>query len=371
MNPPNAAAETACFMKDLAAEKARPIAGTEFSREEIDEALRTNGLLSVELEMTRLCNLRCTYCYSEAGRPIPDEFSFEELTGAVRQARALGAKKVAILGGGEPCCYPQLRELIACIRDEGMYAELFTNGTLVTGELAAFFYRHEVTVVVKRNSDVAAVQDALAGVEGTFNRIEQGMAALMDAGYPDETHGLGIQTIVCRQNLHRLADLWVWARERNIHPYFECMTLQGRATEHNELYVSPEEARDVFFELSRIDRERYGRYWTPHPPLAGSSCRRHAYSAFIKANGDVCPCVGVEISLGNLRETALADILRDHPVAQELRHAHARVKGACRTCELGDECYGCRGNAFQMSGDYLGCDPYCWISSAAPDAGRE
>lgn len=341
--------------------KSRCIAGTEFTREAIDEAVGSNTLLSIELEMTRLCNLRCTYCYAEAGRPIPDEMSFEELTDAVRQARELGARKVAILGGGEPCSYVNLLELIEYIHGSGMHAELFTNGTLITQPLAEFLYRHEVSVVVKRNSDEPEVQDALAGVDGTFEKIERGMAALREAGYPDSGHGLGIQTIICRQNLHRLADLWVWARERDIHPYFECITLQGRAVEHDELYVSPEEVREIFFELCRIDRERYGRIWTPHPPLVGSSCRRHAYSTFIKANADVCPCVGVDIPLGNLREKPLADILRTHPVARELREAPARVKGPCSSCELGAECYGCRGNAFQMTGDHLGHDPYCWM----------
>jgi len=39
--------------------KSRCIAGTEFTREAIDEAVGSNTLLSIELEMTRLCNLRC------------------------------------------------------------------------------------------------------------------------------------------------------------------------------------------------------------------------------------------------------------------------------------------------------------------------
>jgi MoaA/NifB/PqqE/SkfB family radical SAM enzyme len=35
-------------------------------------------------------------------------------------------------------------------------------------------------------------------------------------------------------------------------------------------------------------------------------------------------------------------------------------KGPCANCDLADGCYGCRGTAFQVTGDYLASDPLCW-----------
>ena len=58
---------------------ARLIAGLEFGEEDVLAAVRRNGLLSIELEMTRLCNLRCLYCYSQAGPALPDEMDLPEM----------------------------------------------------------------------------------------------------------------------------------------------------------------------------------------------------------------------------------------------------------------------------------------------------
>jgi len=352
---------------------ARPIAGAELSREDIEAAARQARLLSMEIEMTHACNLHCGYCYASAGKPLADELSLTEIIDAVIQAADLGARKIVVLGGGEPCMYRDLHALIERIRAMELDVELFTNGTLIDRSRAEFLHNSGVSVVVKRNSLRQAVQDELAGVPGAFERIEKGLAALMEAGYPDQTHGLGVQTVICRKNLDEICDLWRWARDRGIQPYFECLTVQGRLNENMHLNISLEETRGVFLDLCRIDREVYGVSWAPHPPLASSRCARHLYSILLTANGDFHPCVGVAIPVGNVRRDRLADILTADPVLCDMRNIYDRIKGRCRDCQLNGECYGCRGNAFQLTGDHLASDPSCWLNGdyrARPEAQR-
>ncbi|WP_035240507.1 radical SAM/SPASM domain-containing protein [Desulfobacter vibrioformis] len=43
-----------------------------------------------------------------------------------------------------------------------------------------------------------------------------------------------------------------------------------------------------------------------------------------------------------------------------LKNHRQTIKGFCRTCEKSDTCYGCRGAAFQVTGDLLASDPLCW-----------
>ena len=61
--------------------------GLEFSREEIDQALADKKILSLELELTHACNLRCIYCYAESGKALENELSYSEIIDAVDQLK--------------------------------------------------------------------------------------------------------------------------------------------------------------------------------------------------------------------------------------------------------------------------------------------
>jgi len=335
--------------------------GLEFSREEIAAARARKGLLSMELELSRLCNLRCVYCYAASGVPLEGELTLSEIYSAIDQAAALGARKIIILGGGEPLLYKELFTVIDYIQAKNLTADLFTNGMLITPEKAQALYDRQVAVVIKQNSRNPEVQDFLAGQPGAFAAIAKGLANLQAVGYPDADHILGIETIVCQQNYAELADLWIWARQQGIIPYIEMMTRQGRATEHPELEVPMIEIQALFERLAEIDAEQFGNTWTPHPPLAASQCARHEYSCTVTAVGDVQPCPGVSVTVGNIRENSLADILEHSQPIQELRNIRKMIKGRCQGCVFGDYCYGCRGHAYQVTGDYLAEDPLCWL----------
>ena len=78
------------------------------------------------------------------------------------------------------------------------------------------------------------------------------------------------------------------------------------------------------------------------------------------AYGNVLPCVGITVPAGNIRERPLKTILGESPMFEDLRNYKGRIKGPCSTCTQADECYGCRGAAYQLTGDYLASDPLCW-----------
>jgi MoaA/NifB/PqqE/SkfB family radical SAM enzyme len=274
--------------------------GLEFTPEEIAEARRNNRLLSMELELSRKCNLECVYCYASSGKPLENELTVEEILDAVDQAAVLGARKIIVLGGGEPLVYPHLFRVIDYILEKGLAADLFTNATLIDDAAAGRLADRRIPLVIKMNSRQPEVQDYLAGREGTAHAIQEGIAALMRAGYPDGAMKLGVETIICRQNIEELPELWRWARNSGFTPYVEVMTWQGRAKEHPELEVHPGELKALFETIASIDSAEFGRQWEVHPPLVGSHCARHEYSCTVTADGDVHPCPGVALPVGNI-----------------------------------------------------------------------
>lgn len=333
--------------------------GFGFSHEEVMDAVKNRRLLSMEIEFGRECNFRCPYCYVVDPATAPQELTPEEIRNAIDQAHELGARRLIMLGG-EPMLYPQLQEMVRYITSKGMEIEIFTNGTNVTPEMAAFFFEHSVKVVVKLNSFDPTVHIQLTGRKWAHECIHTALENLLAAGYPTEGKRIAASTIICQQNIKELKELWCWLRDRDIDPYFEMITPQGRSSRNQWLYPEPAETEALFFDIARLDREKYGREWEPQPPLVGNKCLRNQFTCLVDAYGNVMPCVGITIPAGNIRERSLQSILADSIMFGHLRDYKGRIKGPCAECAQADECYGCRGAAYQLTGDYLASDPLCW-----------
>ena len=337
-----------------------PPSNFEQSREAISRAAQTNRLLTMEIEFSLRCNFRCPYCYVPQADFFNDELSPEEIQDAILQAKALGAQKIIILGG-EPTLYPGIRVMIGFIRRQNLDVELFTNGSGVSRELAEFLFASKVRVVLKMNSFDPALQDRLTGKKGGYGIIQSALTVLKETGYPaGEEAFLAVSTVICRPNLLELPRLWQWLRDQGIAPYFEIITPQANALSNQWLFVEPVRLHALFRELSDIDRCRYGIFWDPQPPLVGNRCLRHLFSCLITSKGEVMPCVGLNVPLGNIRKRGLKEILAESQLLKDLKNHRHTIKGPCRTCDKADQCYGCRGAAYQMTGDYLASDPLCW-----------
>lgn len=331
-----------------------------FSDKDIAGASKNRQLLSMEVEFGSRCNLRCSYCYSGKNLFRENELELEEIFDAVSQAKALGARKIIYVGAGEPLLDIKLRDVIHYVHKLGLNQVLFTNATLIDAGLAEYFFRHDVVLIVKHVSMNEEVFDRLAGCQGTYAAMQRGLHYLREAGYPDRRHPLGIEAVICTCNAAEIPALWRWARDNKIIPYVECVTRKGSAVEHNDLFPDKETTRRLFETLAQIDRDEFGITWEPCPPIAGFFCKRHLYSCTLNSQGFIQPCVGIDLKIGSIRKEKLAVILQNSKVLQELSNIRTTIKGACKTCRYHMDCYGCRGNAYNITGDYLASDPMCW-----------
>lgn len=344
-----------------------PTADFEFSPEAIAEAVRHNRLLSMEIEFSLRCNFRCPYCYVPQEKQLKDELTPEEIRSAILQAKALGAGKIIVLGG-EPSIYPHTPELIRFMRANGLTVEMFTNGSGISQDMARMLHAEKVRVVLKMNSLDEVLQNRLSGHPRAFRIIHEALSRLKAAGYPSEDHFLAVSSIICRQNIAELPRLWQWLREQHIVPYFEIITPQSNARINDWLHVAPPELEKFFRTIADLDHRLFGRSWEIQPPLVGNKCMRHQFSCLVTSRGEVQACVGITLPLGSIRQRPLAEILAGSQVLRDLKNYRRTIKGPCGTCDRAQECYGCRGAAFQVTGDYLASDPLCW-HNYRPDPG--
>jgi hypothetical protein len=93
------------------------------------------------LPVRMACNLRCPFCFSKSSvsrlREEKADLDRLDVEGYYRSARARGATRLVITGGGEPLLRPELVvELVRAGRRVFDEITCFTNGTYLTPELA-------------------------------------------------------------------------------------------------------------------------------------------------------------------------------------------------------------------------------------------
>lgn len=240
---------------------------------------------------------------------------------------------------------------------------MFTNGTLVTKEVAKKLFDLNVFIIPKLNSFIPRVQDYLAGAKGAYQKMRRGLENLMNAGFnKTEPSRLSLESIICRKNYKEIPDIFRFCRKNNIIPYIELVTFKGRAKENTDLAITREEAKKLFYDILKIDREEFGFDWIPIPPIIATTCRKLLYNMYIDCQGNVKPCVAVDVYAGNVRSKSLKEMLESRLI-QSTRNVRRNLKGKCRDCEhnlSGLCCGGCRGNTYNLTGDLFAEDPICW-----------
>ena len=92
---------------------------------------------AIFLHVTKQCNLRCSYCYFSASRPLPDEMTPEEFVALWPEVAAICPQKI-VFTGGEPLLRPDILLLLRGLADHDprIVRCLNTNGHFVTPEVA-------------------------------------------------------------------------------------------------------------------------------------------------------------------------------------------------------------------------------------------
>lgn len=310
-----------------------------------------NRILSLWLETSGVCNLRCKYCVRGRDRGEADVTLLKEL--AV-QAQGMGCRSIIFSGNsGEPLMFSGLREMVAYVDSLRMIPVVVTNAVFAFKDIAEFLYAHNASVIVKCDSLRAEIQDALAGEAGTFLLMRQGLENLIDAGFT-AAHGtrrLGATFTVTGSNISEAEDFWRFCRGNGIFPLVKMM---GEGTQR--LGILPQDIMRLKIRLYSLDREEYGYSWNAFSPLPGSACMRYLSSMYVTLAGNVRPCPRTALEEHadfckegayplNVARKSLSEIYYSGPMYY-CRHIDSFLGGKCRDCVYIDQCLGCRGNAY-------------------------
>lgn len=137
-------------------------------------------LETLYLEITDLCNLRCSYCINaSARRKSKRNLSVRTFKTVVSDFARLGGRTV-ILSGGEPLLHPNIVEFAGFIKAKGLRAIIKTNGTVVN-EKTKILCSMGVSFDISLDSANAKAHDSYRGA-GSFDLTLKSLQAIKSAG---------------------------------------------------------------------------------------------------------------------------------------------------------------------------------------------
>ncbi|MEW6111775.1 MAG: radical SAM protein [Thermodesulfobacteriota bacterium] len=313
-------------------------------------------LAQLDIELTERCNNNCIHCCINL--PAGDDFAREkelttdELKRVLAEAAALGTLEVRFTGG-EPLLRPDFEELYLFARRLGLKVLLFTNGRLITPQLADLFAKIpplvpiEITVYGMR----AHSYEAVSSIKGSYAQFRQGMQLLRDRNVPFIVKGA-----LLPPNRNEIDELEALAAELSWMEFPpEYAVFLEKRCRHDDpdkdraieaLRLSVEECVSVLTrhpELSRKELTKFCRTFLGPPGELLFPCGA-GHAACVDAYGCLQPCLALrapQLSY-DLLQGSLEDALRNFfPRVRELRATNPEYLMRCARCFLKSMCEQC------------------------------
>jgi len=318
------------------------------------------GPFQASLELTERCNYRCVHCYinQPAGNATlrQQELTLAEWQHILDQMERVGVLWLLITGG-EPLLRPDFPEVYLYAKHKGLHVTLFTNGSLITPDIADFLaanppWEMEITLY----GATAETYEAVTGIPGSYERCIRGIELLLERKV-----ALNLKTMALTLNVHEIPVMKAMAENWGTHYRYDSNIHARLNQAHSPLAyrLSPEAI--VKLELAdakRMEqwREFCNKPWGKVDPEALFTCGAASKTFHVDSYGGLYPCMMVRWLRYDLRGGALEEAMTSFlPEVRRMRLDHSRT---CRECALLIPCKICPGWAYTSSGDPEAPDPF-------------
>ena len=173
-------------------------------KEAAKKRLSVNGSLA----FTYRCNLACSHCYGVV-EPGKKELSTHEVFLVLDEMADAGCLWL-LLTGGEPLLREDFLDIYFYAKRKGFIVTLFTNGTLLTKEIADTLKSYPPFVVeVTLYGATRQVYERVTGVVGSFDKCVSGIDLLLNRGI-----SLKLKATLTTVNKEELVDIEAFAKKK-------------------------------------------------------------------------------------------------------------------------------------------------------------
>nr|HZP01092.1 radical SAM protein [Terriglobia bacterium] len=343
---------------------------------------------------TRDCNLSCPNCFSDASPSNRSgELTTEEARAMIKDLGEFHAPAL-VFSGGEPLLRPDLAELIRLARELGIRPVLFTNGTLVTSEMAERLKSAGCNYVGISIEGLGDSHDRLRGREGAFDAALQGLRNCTRAGLQ-----VGLRLTLAQRTLAEVEAVFDFVEREGIPQVcFSHLVYAGRGNHMRPDDLTHAESREVmdlilrrtldfctrkvkarvltdendvdgvyiYLKLSRIDRQKSANVLQFLKMSGGARSGSGVGLGNIDSEGHVhAHPFWTNHSFGNVKRRPFSKIWcdRSDPLLAGLRDRLPLLKGRCALCAWKELCGGSsRVRAEDVYGDPWMHDPACYLT---------
>jgi radical SAM protein with 4Fe4S-binding SPASM domain len=321
------------------------------------KALSKRIPLSVQMDLTWVCNEGCEHCYLE--HRAGGELNTSEVKRVLDELAEAGTLFLTF-SGGEIMLRKDIFEIVGHARSLLFDVRLKTNGILIGPREAERFARMSVrSVDISIYSHRPEVHDAITRVPGSLERSLAAVRLL-------KSHGMRVRMscTLMKSNVEDYPHVQALARELGVEGKFDPTMMPRINGDHQpiSLRVPLEDLERIYRDPRLVlDAEEYCA--APPPPsekqLNGHSCGAGLDGCHISPRGDVMPCVQfpAEGLCGNLRTNSFSEVWRDSPMFATIRATKIRDLPTCGTCANVSACHRCAALAMR-DGDLLGPSHY-------------
>ncbi len=206
------------------------------------------------IEVTQLCNNKCIHCYNnlpgEDLKAKEEELSFAEYRRILDEIVDAGCLWL-LFTGGEIFIRKDFIDIYTYARQRGLLITLFTNGTLISSEIADRLAQlPPFSIEVTLYGRTKATYESITRVAGSYERCINGIRMLMNRKLP-----LKLKTMAIEQNKHELHEMKRFVeKELKLEFKFDAMINPRRDFSQSPLDVRLTPAEVVELDLRYPDR---------------------------------------------------------------------------------------------------------------------
>lgn len=333
--------------------------------EEFVKALGADGYVDIDrdeesfqhinIELTNGCNERCVHCYlPNAEKTENHSLAKEEIMRIIDEFAEIGGRMVTFTGG-EALLSPNIF-LIKYAHEKGLDTGVLSNLTILTDAHIQLFIECNTSVQVSLYSTLPAEHDAITLRRGS---CEQTMNAIRRLRNHDIS--VTVSCVLMNENAHAYKGVIQFAKDLGAEVQVSYVLQAQINGEKNSLShrIPLPHVKAILRDLltNYMETLKPVPYFTPEPVvyeewLHSSICSACKDSIYVTALGDIQPCAGWSMPLGNIKTEKLISISAKINSDPNLTFTHEMFP-QCLKCEVSDFCMFCLSvNASENNGHY-------------------